>query len=426
MTFADGFTYRGSILHCGSVNLSDLAGEVGTPTYVYNLDAVLARFASHRDAFAPLRHQTCFAVKANCSLAVLQALAHEGCGFDVNSRGELQRCLRAGASPSLLVMTGVGKSRADIEEALVAGVGRFNVESASECRLISDIATERNLVADVLLRLNPDIETGTHPYISTGEASHKFGLSSSDIRTLASQEGWLPGLRIVGLSFHLGSQITSPTPYRDALRLLLKVLDDITPLLPEPPLVVDIGGGFGVPYDDDQDELSPWDLAVVVGEVLGDRARELTVISEPGRSLVANAGVLIASVEHVKPSASGQTFLILDAGMNDLLRPALYQAKHAIIPIIEDAEAETLNFDIVGPVCESSDTFAVNYPLPSSMERGRQVAILSAGAYGAGMSSTYNSRPLSTEVVVRGDTWFIARHRQSIDAMLAGERLLES
>ncbi len=423
MTFAKGFSYRDAVLHCGSVNLADIARETGTPTYVYNFDAVLDRYRAHRDAFSHLRHQTCYAVKANSSLALLQMLAREGCGFDVNSRGELHRCMKAGADASHMIMTGVGKSRADVVYALESGVGHFNVESASECRLISELASERGVVANVLLRLNPDIETDTHPYISTGEASHKFGLRPADIRTLASQENWLPGLRIAGLSFHLGSQLMNPEPYRDALRLLLKVLDDIMPLLPAAPLVVDIGGGFGVPYSDEEGELQPSTVAAVVSEVLGTRAQSLSLITEPGRSLVANSGVLLASVEHLKPSESRRVFMILDAGMNDLMRPALYQAAHGIVPLMADHEAEILEFDIVGPVCESSDVFAARYPFPSSIEPGQFVAILSAGAYGASMSSTYNSRPLAAEVAVSGSTWTLIRERQSLDAMMAGERL---
>ncbi|MFZ1729694.1 MAG: diaminopimelate decarboxylase [Bacteroidota bacterium] len=421
MTVADGFSYRGQQLHCGDVRVADIVRETGTPLYLYNLDAVLARYEKHRAAFASFSHRTSYAVKANSSLPLLQALAQAGCGFDVNSRGELHRVLRAGADPKRITMTGVGKSHADIEDGLSAGIALFNVESASECRLISEIAEARGMVADILLRLNPDVETETHPYISTGEAAHKFGLSSADIRSLASQATWLPGLRIAGLAFHLGSQILSPAPYAQGLRLMLKVLDDITPMLDRAPDIIDIGGGFGVRYDVRHGELRPEQVAAVLAEVLGPRDDTWTLITEPGRSLVANAGVLVASVEHVKPSED-RNFLVLDAGMNDLLRPALYQASHSIIPLHE-SDAEMQQYDIVGPVCESSDTFAVRYGLPS-MERGDLVALLSAGAYGSSMSSNYNSRPLAAEAVVYQGKWHLARSRQSLDDLTRGEHPL--
>ncbi|MBE0643819.1 MAG: diaminopimelate decarboxylase [Bacteroidetes bacterium] len=421
MTVADGFSYRDHELHCGSVRVVDIIRETGTPLYLYNLDAVLARFEQHRAAFASFSHRTSYAVKANSTLPLLQALTNAGCGFDVNSRGELHRALKAGADARRITMTGVGKSRADIEDGLAAGISLFNVESASECRLISEIAEAQGMVADILLRLNPDVETETHPYISTGEAAHKFGLSPSDIRSLASQASWLPGLRIAGLAFHLGSQILSPAPYAQGLRVLLKVLDDITPMLDRAPDIIDIGGGFGVRYDAHHGELLPGQVAAVLANVLGPREETWTLITEPGRSLVANAGVLVASVEHVKPSED-RNFLILDAGMNDLLRPALYQASHSIIPLRE-SDADMQLYDIVGPVCESSDTFAVRYGLPS-LERGDLVALLSAGAYGSSMSSNYNSRPLAAEAVVYEGRWHLARERQSLDDLQRGERLL--
>ncbi|MDX9758510.1 MAG: diaminopimelate decarboxylase [Bacteroidota bacterium] len=421
MNVADGFTYIDRELHCGSVRVSDVVRETGTPLYLLNLDAVLATYERHRDAFSAFSHRTCFAVKANSSRALLQALARAGCGFDVNSRGELYRALTAGANPRRITMTGVGKSHADIRDGLAAGVAFFNAESASECRLISALAEEHGVVAEVLLRLNPDVETDTHPYISTGESAHKFGLSPADIRSLASQASWLPGLRIAGLSMHLGSQILSPAPYGQALRILLRVLDDITPMLDRPPDTIDIGGGFGVRYDVTHGELPPARVAAVVAEVLGTRDTPWTLITEPGRSLVANAGALIAAVAHVKPSAH-RNFLILDAGMNDLLRPALYQASHSIIPVRERDDDVQL-YDIVGPVCESSDTFATNYALPTQ-DPGDLVALLSAGAYGSSMSSNYNSRPLAAEAVVYKNAWSLARARQSLDDLVRGEQPL--
>ncbi len=422
MTFAEGISRRDGALYCADVALSTIAADVGTPTFVYNLDAVRARYREHVAAFAGLRHRVCYAVKANGSLALLHALAGEGCGFDANSAGELARCLRAGADPALITMTGVGKSRRDIEAAFDAGVLRFNIESASECRMISDIAERRGVCAEVLLRLNPDVETDTHPYISTGEAAHKFGLGAADIHALASQAAWLPGLRIAGISFHLGSQILAAEPYVQALQLLLHVFDSITPLLADAPTVIDIGGGFGVAYEEDQTAFPLPLLAQALREVLGDRASSVEVITEPGRSIVANAGVLLSTVEHIKPSPSG-TFLIIDAGMNDLLRPALYGALHRIVPLREYEYDEQLTYEVVGPVCETGDTFARRYPLPIAVEQGDVVAVLSAGAYASSMSSTYNSRPLAAEVVVSGNRWTISRERQSIESMLQLERI---
>ncbi|MDT8323084.1 MAG: diaminopimelate decarboxylase [Bacteroidota bacterium] len=423
MIDADGFSYRDGELHCGGVPLTEIAAHAGTPTYVYDLDGILARYASHMEAFAGLRHEACYAVKANASLPLLQLLAQNGAGFDVNSRGELHRALRAGADPGRITMTGVGKSRADISDGLDAGIARFNAESASECRLISDTAAEKDMVADVLLRLNPDVETDTHPHISTGESSHKFGMSSADIRSLAAQSAWLPGARIRGLSFHLGSQIFSPAPYREALLPLITTLDEITGVLGISDPVIDIGGGFGVAYNDEEQTLELRGIADILRSLLGPRIADFTLLTEPGRSLVANSGVLITAVEHEKP-AHDRIFLILDAGMNDLLRPALYGARHDIVPLREPEGGQTTVFyDVVGPVCESADTFAQRYPLPQ-LKRGDLLALLSAGAYGASMSSTYNSRPLAAEAIVYRGEWKLGRERQGLEDLLRGERLL--
>lgn len=422
MSVADGFTYIDGELYCGSLRIADIVRETGTPLYLYNLDAILARFEEHRTAFAGFSHRTRYAVKANASLPLLQILARAGCGFDVNSRGELHRVLNAGARPQHIIMTGVGKSTADILDGLRAGIGLFNVESASECRLLSELAVQEGTVANILLRLNPDIETETHPYISTGEANHKFGLSPADIHSIASQHSWLPGLRIAGLAFHLGSQILSPTPYGQALHVLLQVHNDIVPLLGYAPDVIDIGGGFGVRYEEHQEVLTPTQVAAIIADVLSKHDEVWTILTEPGRSLVANAGVLISSVEHVKPQHN-RDFLILDAGMNDLLRPALYQARHSVLPLRQFDQDMQL-YDIVGPVCESSDTFALRYPLPR-LERGDQVAILTAGAYGASMSSNYNSRPLAAEAVFHQGNVHLARTRQSLGDLSRDEHPLD-
>ena len=419
MDFTDGFSYRDGTLVCDGIRVADIVRETGTPTYVYSLDAVLRRYERHVAAFSGLRHQVCYAVKANSSRALLQVLARQGAGFDVNSRGELRRALAAGADPARIIMTGVGKSQQDIEEALDAGIAWFNAESASECRLISDISEKRGTKAHVLLRLNPDVVAGTHPYISTGELEHKFGLSSADIISLAAQAAWLPGVHIAGLAFHLGSQIFSPIPYHEALRHLMRTLEVISDMLDLTHPVIDIGGGFGVPYDEDAEELDPGVIAEMLHDFIGPLTERVTLITEPGRSLVANAGILVSSVEHVKPSGD-RIFLILDAGMNDLLRPALYNADHGIVPLREPLGSVTVFYDVVGPVCESSDSFARRYPLPE-MERGELVAFLSAGAYGASMSSTYNSRPLAAEAVVLDGAWHLARRRQSLDSLLTDE-----
>ena len=425
MLHADGFSYRNGRLCCEDIPLIEIIRETGTPTFIYHLDSILGKWEAHCEAFAALRHEACYAMKANSSFAILQGLVGAGAGFDVNSRGELFRALKAGASPSHITMTGVGKSRQDVLDGLEAGIARFNVESASECRLISDVATELGKQANVLLRLNPDVDAETHPHISTGGSSHKFGLNAADIRSLVAQSAWLPGVRISGLSYHLGSQIFSTEPYREALLLLITLLDDIVSQLQLKHPILDIGGGFGVPYEEHQEALDMSAIAELATGLLGERLNNVTLITEPGRSLVANSGVLVSRVEHEKPSTD-RIFLVLDAGMNDLLRPALYDANHDIVSLDEPEGGQTTVFyDVVGPVCESSDVFSRRYPLPE-LKRGDTVALLSSGAYAASMSSTYNSRPLAAEVVVYNGKWQLARERQPLEDLLRGEQPLNS
>jgi diaminopimelate decarboxylase len=373
--------------------------------------------------FSNVKHELCYAVKANSSHALLSLLAREGAGFDVNSRGELYRALRAGGNPSRMSMTGVGKSADDIRDGLRAGVGAFNVESAEECRRIQSIAHEERLEAGIMLRLNPDVNAATHPHISTGEAHHKFGLPAEEILALVEDLPGLPDIRFLGLAVHLGSQITDTRPFAEGLEKMFALAAEIQKRRDVPIDLLDIGGGMSVPYLDGDEHFPLGDLAKLVGDLLGKHGLgAVRIISEPGRYLVANAGILVSRVEYVKHTG-GRVLLILDAGMNDLLRPALYAADHTIIPVTEPSGADMLPMSIFGPVCESSDTFAEEQLRPA-VEEGDLVAILSAGAYAATMASTYNSRPLAAEAACFDGGWHLIRSRQTLEQLTENEHSL--
>jgi diaminopimelate decarboxylase len=418
LPFASGFAYRDGELHCGDVPVADVVRRCGTPLYLYNLDAIAAAHAAYEQAFAALDHLTCYAVKANSSLAVLDALIRSGAGLDVNSRGELFRALRCGADPSRITMTGVGKSRQDIEDGIDAGILLFNAESAEECERINDIAETRDVTASVVLRINPDVDAHTQPYLATGLAEHKFGLSIEDAVAEIDRIVALPRVRLAGFGMHLGSMLFDAAPYTAGLRTLSAFIARIRPRLRHDVTHVNIGGGIGVPYLDDDVPFAPQALADVIARELPAGVRLLT---EPGRLLVANAGVLLTRVEYVKRN-NLRTFLILDAGMNDLIRPALYDAHHEIRPARLHPGRPVQSYDVVGPVCESGDTFAVQREI-EEVRQDELVAIFSAGAYGATMSSTYNSRPLAAEAVVSEGTWLLARDRQSLEQLILNEQL---
>ncbi len=397
------------------VPLNAIADALGTPCWVYAAGVMRARYralAAALDGLARIH----YAVKANDHLAVLRLFSALGAGADVVSGGELARARRAGMAAGDVIFSGVGKTVAELREALAAGIGQINVESAEELAMVSAVADAMGREAPVALRVNPDIDAGTHPKITTGLRGNKFGIPFDDIPALYAHAARLPGLRTVGLAVHIGSQITEAGPYRAALDRIAGLVRALR-AAGERVTRVDCGGGLGIAYRHET-ALAPALLAGVLRASLG--GLDLDLVVEPGRWLVGPAGVLLASVVLVK-NAAPRPFVVLDAAMNDLLRPALYDAWHGIVPIsAAAARAAPMPVDVVGPVCESGDSFATNRPLPPLVP-GSRVAILEAGAYGAVMSSTYNARPLAAEVMIDGAQWAVIRPRQTRDELWRGE-----
>ena len=397
------------------VPLNAIADALGTPCWVYAAGVMRARYralAAALDGLARIH----YAVKANDHLAVLRLFSALGAGADVVSGGELARARRAGMAAGDVIFSGVGKTVAELREALAAGIGQINVESAEELAMVSAVAGAMGREAPVALRVNPDIDAGTHPKITTGLRGNKFGIPFDDIPALYAHAARLPGLRTVGLAVHIGSQITEAGPYRAALDRIAGLVRALR-AAGERVTRVDCGGGLGIAYRHET-ALAPALLAGVLRASLG--GLDLDLVVEPGRWLVGPAGVLLASVVLVK-NAAPRPFVVLDAAMNDLLRPALYDAWHGIVPIsAAAARAAPMPVDVVGPVCESGDSFATNRPLPPLVP-GSRVAILEAGAYGAVMSSTYNARPLAAEVMIDGAQWAVIRPRQTRDELWRGE-----
>ncbi len=397
------------------VPLNAIADALGTPCWVYAAGVMRARYralAAALDGLARIH----YAVKANDHLAVLRLFSALGAGADVVSGGELARARRAGMAAGDVIFSGVGKTVAELREALAAGIGQINVESAEELAMVSAVADAMGREAPVALRVNPDIDAGTHPKITTGLRGNKFGIPFDDIPALYAHAARLPGLRTVGLAVHIGSQITEAGPYRGALDRIAGLVRALR-AAGERVTRVDCGGGLGIAYRHET-ALAPALLAGVLRASLG--GLDLDLVVEPGRWLVGPAGVLLASVVLVK-NAAPRPFVVLDAAMNDLLRPALYDAWHGIVPIsAAAARAAPMPVDVVGPVCESGDSFATNRPLPPLVP-GSRVAILEAGAYGAVMSSTYNARPLAAEVMIDGAQWAVIRPRQTRDELWRGE-----
>jgi diaminopimelate decarboxylase len=402
------------------LSLIELARRYGTPLYAYSRNAMRAQAASYQRALAGRPHLVCYAMKANSSLAVLQTFAEAGCGFDIVSGGELQRVLAAGGRPDRVVFSGVGKTPEEMRLALQAGVRCFNVESEPELAVLSQVATALGRRAPVSLRVNPDVDAGTHPYISTGLKGNKFGIAHERALAVYRQARSLPGIEVLGIDCHIGSQITSASPYLDALDRLLDLVDalgaegiDLQH--------IDLGGGLGITYTDEEppsaEDLVRQMLARI--DARGHGHRE--VLLEPGRSLVGNAGVLLTSVLYLKPGEE-KSFCIVDAAMNDLVRPAMYQAWMRIEPCVRHATAPARTWDIVGPVCESGDWLGRDRKL--AVEPGDVLAVLSAGAYGMTMASNYNTRPRAAEVMVDGDEVHLIRERESVAQLFAGERLI--
>ena len=403
------------------VPLSRIAAEVGTPTWVYSAAALRRRYHALRGALDDARTsaEIHFAVKANPNLAVLRTLAAEGAGADIVSEGELRLALAAGIAPGHIVYSGVGKSLPELRFALSQGIGQINAESAEEVEMISAIATALGVTAQVALRVNPDVDAKTHAKITTGKSENKFGVAIADAPALYARMAATPGVKPVGVAVHIGSQITSGM---DAYATAYRALADLVRSLREQGLEVervDCGGGLGIPYRHEPAP-PPAALAGAIQGALGNLGVKLMV--EPGRWICGPAGVLLSSVILSKTTA-GRRFVILDAAMNDLVRPAMYEAWHGIVPVSPvDAVAPVSPCDVVGPVCETGDTFARNRGLPA-LEPASLVAFLDAGAYGASMSSTYNARPLAAEVLVDGARFAVVRERQTQDALLAGQRL---
>ena len=410
------FTSRDGQLFAEGVALSAIAERFGTPTYVYSRAHIEAQYRAYADALAGMPHLVCFAVKANSNLGVLNVLARLGAGFDIVSRGELERVLAAGGEPGKIVFSGVGKTRDDMRRALEVGVHCFNVESVDELERLQLVAAELGKTASISLRVNPDVDAGTHPYISTGLKENKFGIDIEQAPAVYARAAELANLRIVGVDCHIGSQLTSLPPFLDALERLLALIDQLAAQGIQIQHL-DLGGGLGVQYRDEQPPLAG-DYIAAVRERLKGRA--LALVFEPGRSIVANAGVLLTRVEYLKHTAH-KDFAIVDAAMNDLIRPALYQAWMDVTPV-QPRDGEARQYDLVGPICETGDFLAKGRELV--LAEGDLLAVRSAGAYGFVMSSNYNTRGRAAEVLVDGEQAFEVRRRETLAELYAGESLL--
>ena len=413
------FHYRGDDLCCEDVPVSRIASEVGTPTYIYSHATLTRHFRVFDQAFAAVPHLVCFALKANANLAVLKLFSDLGSGLDVVSGGELFRGLKAGVPPERIVYAGVGKSRDEIAYALKADILMFNVESGQELRLIQEVASGMGAKARVALRVNPDVDPKTHPYIATGLKKSKFGIDIGQALEEYETAKTLSSLEVVGIHYHIGSQITEVGPFVDALEktaALVRTLRERGTAI----RYLDVGGGLGITYKDEEPPL-PGEFAEALISVIRDL--DVMVVLEPGRVLVGNAGILVTRVLYTKQTPA-KNFLVVDAGMNDLARPSLYGSYHAIQPVRQSPGRPEVIADVVGPICESGDFLAKNRGLPC-VEPGELLAVMSAGAYGHTMSSNYNARPRAPEVMVRGDRFYVVRERETFDDLVRGERTLD-
>ena len=415
------FEYRNGEMFAEGVALKRIAREVGTPAYVYSLATLKRHFKVFDQAFSKVRHIVCFSVKANSNLALLRAFAKEGSGFDIVSGGELFRALKVGADPTKIVFSGVGKKREEIEYALNSGILMFNVESEQELLALNDIASSMGKRAPISLRVNPDVDPQTHPYISTGMKKAKFGVDIKKSLETYRKAVSLRNVEVVGVDCHIGSQLTSITPFVDALAKVREYLDRVLAgeMKKEGAQIryLDIGGGLGINYHDETPPL-PDEYAKAIVE--GLEGLDVTLILEPGRVIVGNAGILLTEVQYIKETDS-KNFVIVDGGMNDLIRPALYGSYQAIQPVVEN-RAQKIVADVVGPICESGDFFAKDREIPRP-QRGDLLAIMSAGAYGFTMASNYNSHPKPPEVLVDGDQYYVIRRRESFDDLINGETI---
>jgi diaminopimelate decarboxylase len=414
----DYFNYQDQNLFAEGVALADIAAEFGTPTYVYSRATIERHYKAFAEA-APSRDLlVCYAVKANSNIALLNLLARLGSGFDIVSEGELRRVLQAGGDAKKVVFSGVGKSVTEIEFALQTGIKCFNVESIPELERIQQVASRLNIIAPISIRVNPDIDAKTHPYISTGLKANKFGIDINDALAMYQQADAASHLKVCGVDCHIGSQLTETQPFLDALDKLLALIDKLAAVgiyLSH----IDIGGGLGVPYDGETPP-HPAEYAAKVVEKLAAYP-QLSVIFEPGRAIMANAGVLLTKVEYLKPGQE-KHFAIVDAAMNDLIRPALYSAWQSIIAVQQKPHVPAVTYDVVGPVCETGDFLGKDRAL--ALEPGDLLVVRSAGAYGFTMSSNYNSRPRAAEVLVDGDRSYLVRQREQWQDLWRGEQLV--
>jgi len=414
--------YANGQLQVEGCQLDTLATTYGTPLFVYSRASMLAALAAYQRGFTGRKAQICYAMKANSSLGVLQVFAQAGCGFDIVSGGELERVLAAGGDPAKIIFSGVGKTRHEMAQALNAGIGCFNVESEAEIDVLNTVALSLNKVAPISIRVNPNVDPKTHPYISTGLKGNKFGIAHERTLAVYQHAASLPGLTVVGIDCHIGSQITQEAPYLDAMDRMLDLVTAIE-AAGIPLHHIDFGGGLGIDYQGDTPPSadSLWTKLLAKLDARGFGQRMLMI--EPGRSLVGNAGLCLTEVLFMKPGEQ-KNFCIVDAAMNDLPRPALYQAFHAIVPLDQDKQAQSGSpvYDVVGPVCESGDWIGHDRAL--GVQAGDRLAVLSAGAYCMSMSSNYNSRPRAAEVLVDGNQAHLIRQRDSIADQMRGEQLL--
>ena len=413
----DHFEYRNGQLHAENVPVAAIAAAVGTPCYVYSRATIERHWHAFDQAFGEHPHLVCYAVKANSNLAVLNVLARLGSGFDIVSVGELERVLAAGGDPGKVVFSGVGKRRDELKRALEVGIHCFNVESEMELTLLEQVAAECGQQASVSLRINPDVDANTHPYISTGLKQNKFGIDVERALTIYGRAAASPYLNVIGIDCHIGSQLTQVAPFVDALK---RVLTLVARLEGQGVRIchLDLGGGLGIRYRDEEPPL-PADQAAALMEHL--RGLPYQILIEPGRAIVGNAGILVTRVELLKRSED-KNFAVVDAAMNDLIRPALYTAWQAIIPVEPRIEGESCRYDVVGPICETGDFLGKDREL--NVEPGDLLAVRSAGAYGFTMSSNYNTRPRAAEVMVDGDRFQVVRRRETVAELYAGETVL--
>ena len=413
----NAFTLTNGQLHVESVALSDIAVRFDTPCYVYSRSALETALDEFQQELVGIDSLVCYAVKANANLAVLNVFARRGAGFDIVSTGELKRALAAGADPKKIVFSGVGKSAAEMVFALETGILCFNVESAPELERLNDVAMSLGKKAPISLRVNPNVDAKTHPYISTGLKENKFGVAYEDALKIYERAASLPGIEVMGIDCHIGSQLLDPSPFAEALDKLLQLIDQLAAkniTLHH----IDLGGGLGIRYKDEEAPTVKSYLQPLLQEL---KNRKLKILLEPGRRLVGNAGVLLTKVEYLK-TGEVKNFAIIDAAMNDLTRPALYDAWHDIVPVVPRDDT-TQNWEVVGPICESGDFLGHNRPL--AIKPGDLLAILSAGAYGMAMSSNYNARPRAAEVMVDGAKVHLVRRRETIEELYALESIVD-